>query len=261
MHYLAASGMTIVISVFVGLLLLFTSFIVLIIYQYQKYRQQYLQSFQQLKLGYEATLLQSQVEIQEQTLSHIAKEIHDNIGQQLTLAKLYLNTQLMEEPSPLLHSTVEILSGAIQELSSLSRSMGSQLLLDNGLISAVAEELKKLDTTKQYQTQLNITGEDVLLHANTELLLFRIVQEAINNIVKHAKANYITVALHYKTAKLTLQIGDNGCGFDTSQTYNGAGLRNIQLRTQMLAGTCNILSEPGNTFITIQIPLNQPQND
>jgi two-component system NarL family sensor kinase len=172
------------------------------------------------------------------------------------LAKLQLNSlHLQPHPTLTIGKSVGILTKAIQSLSELSRHLGTPLLQDNGLIAAIAADVQKLNASGRYQAALNIAGQEVLLDANTELLLFRIVQESIANFVKHAQATTLHINLHYDKTQLQLQVVDNGCGFNPEQTAAGAGLSNIRKRTRLLKGQCEIHSQPGNTTITIIIPL------
>ena len=198
------------------LILFLVGFITKIIYRYQQKQNAYYKDLEKLKIAYENDLLQSQLEIQEQTFQNISREIHDNIGQKLTLAKLYLNTLEIKEPGIVLQKTndsIELIGEAINDLSNISRSMSSEIVLNNGLIKALEFETNQLRKSGLYDINLRVTGETIFLDANKELVLFRIVQEALNNIVKHALASIIEIHLHYETENLNLDITDNGKGF------------------------------------------------
>jgi two-component system, NarL family, sensor kinase len=241
------------------LILILVVFITSIIYRYQQKQNTYFKDLETLKTSHQNTLLQSQLEIQEQTFENISREIHDNIGQKLTLAKLHLNTLDYTDTKKTelqVNDSVNMISEAINDLSDISRSMSSEILLNNGLIKALEFEAAQLQKSGMYKISLSTSGNSIFMDANTELVLFRIAQEAINNIIKHAQATLIDIRLHYNTVLLTMQISDNGKGFNTEQNVPGTGLQNIKKRAALLKGSCTIAStENTGTQIKIEIPL------
>lgn len=108
-----------------------------------------------------------------------------------------------------------------------------------------------------YNVEFNISGTEIFLSGNTELVIFRIVQEGINNFLKHACGNSLSITLHYSNEALELYIVDNGRGFDAGSRKEGAGIININKRAMMLNGHCDIQSTSGGTCITIKIPINE----
>lgn len=257
---------TIVFIVFsVLLILLLVIFITIIIYRYQQKQNIYFKEIESLKISYENTLLQSQLEIQEHTFQNISREIHDSIGQKLTLAKLHLNTlDFIDEKIMRDHvsDSTAMISEAINDLTDLSRSMSSEIILSNGLIKALEFEVNQLQKSGLYKIAIDISGNPVFMESATELFLFRIVQEAINNIIKHAEATVINLHLHYNTAILTMEITDNGKGFTVDGTSFGTGLQNIRKRAALLKGSLTINSLDGNgTQLRVEIPLNENNND
>lgn len=253
-----AQSITILIIVCTILILLLTGFITFIIYRYQQKQNLYFQKLEELKAIHENDMLQSKLEIQEQTFANISREIHDNIGQKLTLAKLHLNTLNFENidlASSQVSGSIIMIGEAINDLSDISRSMSSEIILNNGFIKALEFEVNQLNKPGLYCIKLTVTGEPIFLNSRIELILFRITQEALNNIVKHAEATEIHIRLHYHDADLTLDIIDNGKGF-VNENVNSNGLINMSKRAKMLNGNCDIESIPGNgTTIKIKIPL------
>ncbi|MCY7292786.1 MAG: histidine kinase [Ferruginibacter sp.] len=232
-------------------------FISTIIYRYQQKQNAYFKDIETLNISHENTLLQSQVEIQEQTFQTISREIHDNIGQKLTLAKLYLNTfdfADMQNARLQLNDTVDIIGEAITDLTDLSRSMSSEIILNNGLITALEFETAQLTKAGIYKISFSVTGNPVL-DTDTGLVIFRMVQEALNNIVKHAEATVIDINLYNTANQLVIQIHDNGKGFNIIETRPGTGLQNIKKRAAMLKGNVSINSSKIGTKIKIEIPL------
>ena len=109
-----------------------------------------------------------------------------------------------------------------------------------------------------FSIHFTTTGNQVYLDNNTELVLFRIVQEVLNNIVKHAAASSMTMHLHYDEVNLSIEINDNGKGFDQTKNITGTGLQNIRKRTLLLNGNMEINSfENTGTEVKIKIPLHK----
>lgn len=259
----STQGMILFIIICVFLLLLLVSFISIIIYKYQQKQNAHYKKIEELKLSHENILLQSQLEIQEQTFEHISQEIHDNIGQKLTLAKLHLNTLDFSARDGLeqqVNNSVRIIGEAISDLSDISRSMSPEIILNNGFVKALEYEVNQLNKPGIYNIRLSVTGEPVFMEAQKELLLFRIVQESLNNIVKHANASNINIILHFTDHALKLEVTDNGKGFNPEQHQQGNGLGNIAKRASLLNGHYGVRSCPGEgTSITIKIPLYEQQ--
>ncbi len=247
------------IIVSVLLILAMAVFISVVIYRYQQKQNLYFKDIETLNATHENTLLQSQLEIQEQTFQNISREIHDNIGQKLTLAKLYLNTLNYKDSAKTelqVNDSVNMISEAINDLSDISRSMSSEIILNNGLIKALELEAAQLTRSGIYSISFSATGNPVFMDADTELVLFRIVQEALNNVIKHADAAIININLHYSMNLLTVEISDNGKGFYVDEPKAGTGLRNIKKRAAMLKGDISINSKINiGTQVKIQIPL------
>lgn len=246
------------------LFLLFAVFIVTIIYRYQQKKLTFYKDLETIKTTHQNELLQSQLEIQEQTFQNISREIHDNIGQKLTLAKLQLNTLRPSDHSLVtnINSSVEMISQAISDLSDISRSLSSEIILSNGLIKALEFETSQLQKSGVYQISFAVTGNPVFMENNTELIIFRIVQEAISNVIKHAKASKISILLHYNSTYLSLCISDNGIGFISDNNTLGTGLQNMRKRALQLFGNLTIDSQYGTgTKIIIDIPLIESKNE
>lgn len=241
-------------------ILLLVTLIVFFVYKYQQKQHKYYREIEELKVIHENSLLQSQIEIQEQTFQNISREIHDNIGQKLTLAKLHLNTITIFNNESVLNKVqvaVQMIGDAIIDLSDLSRSMSSEIILQNGFIKALEFEVKQLSKVGLYKINLIVSGNTMFLHASTELVLFRIIQEAINNIIKHSGANQILISLDYSDNYLSLNIEDNGSGISSEDHGKGIGLHNMSHRAKLLGGEFNMLSNCGiGSKIFIKIPLN-----
>ncbi|HTB52045.1 MAG TPA: ATP-binding protein [Ferruginibacter sp.] len=244
------------------LLFLLTTFIIAFLSIYQRKRRQYKIEKQLLQVQFTEELLHTQIEIQEQTLKTISQEIHDNVGQVLSLAKLHLNTfpATTDENIQLkVGDTKDLIGKAINDLRDLSRSMHGDKIADLGIREAIANELKILQNTQQYKTELKIIGEPFKLNNQEEIVIFRVLQEALNNGIKYSKAKNIDVSLLYEPRLFKFILTDDGIGFDTSilqSSHKGIGLKNMQNRTTLIGGIFSITSTI-NTGTTIQITLNK----
>ena len=206
-----------------------------------------------MKSQFQQELLQTQLEIQEQTLKTISEEIHDNVGQVLSLAKLNLNT-FENNSEQKLQDTRQLISKAINDLRDLSRSMHGDRIAELGLQQSIADELQILQNSGEFETHLKIIGEAYKLLPQKEMVLFRIVQEALNNCIKYSKAKNITVNLDYDKENFSLSVMDDGIGFDT-HARTGIGLKSMQNRAALIGGEFSIQSAIENgTAITIILP-------
>lgn len=262
MRNTSIEGLIIFILISTLLIILLIGFVTYIVYRYQQKQNSYNTDIQNLKSAHENEMLQSQVEIQEQTFENISREIHDNIGQKLTLAKLQLNTVILNDSkktSERLHDAVSLISEAINDLSDISRSMSSEIILNNGLIKALEFEVAQLNKSSLYRIGLVVNGNPVFFDSQKELVLFRIVQEALNNIMKHAAAREIQISLNYLINTVEMQISDDGKGFvNGDRSLKGTGISNMKRRAELLNGQCSVFSNPGQgTQIKIEIPINE----
>lgn len=240
--------------------LLMATFIILLVYRYQ--RRQYKNKKEQLllKAHFEQTLLQTQLEIQEQTLQRLSEEIHDNVGQILSLAKLNLNTlsdfasEKMQQKATI---AKEMVSKAIIDLRNLSKSMHGNKIEQLGLLEAIRSELAIIESSGQFTTELAINGNPFSLTQQREIILFRIAQIALGNAIKHSMATHIIVTLDYTDAKIALKVKDNGKGFDPRSldpTQTGIGLTNIYNRASLINGVIFVNSSIGNgTVVSVEV--------
>jgi len=142
----------------------------------------------------------------------------------------------------------------------LSRRLDSDIIRQEGLYKAVSEYIDQLRKSVTKEIIFKTQGMPDHLTLEKELILFRILQEAINNILKHADASRITVNLNFSNEQLQLEITDNGKGFIlaevSGQSDTGAGLKNIQKRIRMINGFFSMETEPGKgTRINIRLPI------
>ncbi len=232
-----------------AIILVMAGFVITMVLLYRKKQISHQKNIDFIKAEYEKAILNTQLEIQEQTFKNISKEIHDNIGMSLTLAKLNLNTlkpgNIMNS-SVQVNSSIDLISKAITDLADISKSMNADFIAEYGLINALEQEINKLRTIGLYHIIFEVSGETTFMNSQKELIIFRMVQEALNNIMKHAQAKSIILELDYQRNYLDLNISDNGIGFmidgHTNPTgkKNGSGLINMKNRALMLGGSWKI---------------------
>ncbi len=229
------------------------SFVILLSYLFTARKNKLLKEKELLHAQFQQELLRTQLEIQEQTLKTISQEIHDNVGQVLSLAKLNLNT-LPNSSEPKIQDTKNLVSKAINDLRNLSHSLHGDIIAELGLQESIANELKILESTKAFETELNVTGTVFKINPQKEMVLFRIVQEALNNCIKYSEAKKITVLMQYQPQLFMLQVQDDGKGFDAEKN-TGIGMKSMLNRAQLIGGSFNLQSvlEKG-TIITIELP-------
>ncbi|MEO5564283.1 MAG: ATP-binding protein [Chitinophagaceae bacterium] len=244
--------------------LLLATLIITLIYLYQKKQISNTQKLEGLRLDHEKNLLGTKLEIQEDTFQHISREIHDNINLSLTLAKLHLNTfdwANKEKANMQLSSSIEILGHVITNLSDISRGLNSDIIINQGLIKAIENEIKRIRFTGAFTLFYNTTGNPVFMDTKKELIVFRIIQEAFSNIIKHAQAKQASLVLHFASDYLYISISDNGKGFINADDQNykqhgKAGLSNMQTRTKMIGGSMIIKSKVTvGTSLMFNIPV------
>lgn len=193
---------------------------------------------------FEQEISLTKIEIREQTLRNISWELHDNIGQLLTLAKIQLNR--LPSDSPEIIEVRETLSKSLSELRSLSKLINPDAIRNIGLSDAVKLEMDRFNRLNYISANFNLKGEVQKLDAKVEVVLFRILQEFFNNTLKHAKASELSVTLEYQTDQLIIIAADNGKGFDTTEgrRSGGIGLDSMQKRGELINARITLNSEP-----------------
>lgn len=247
-------------------MLLLVLFLILFALLFQKRQSIYKQEKAALHAQYAQEMLQTQIEVQNATLQQIGQELHDNIGQLLSVARINLNMlqemQHSAEVRPFIVQTNEVVNQSIVDLRGLTKSLDGDFVKDFGLEQSLSYELHRIQKTGLFETVFTVYGDRYSLGYEKEIVLFRVSQEALNNMIKHAHATRITAELHYNPELFCLLLNDNGKGFDPENVRNsqltgsGAGLRNMERRVSLIGGTFKITSIPDeSTRIQIDVPL------
>jgi two-component system, NarL family, sensor kinase len=245
----------IVVLLFIGVMFL------LALFYFNNKKRRLLEEKRHREAAYAEELLKTRLEIQEDTFRNISEEIHDNIGQSLSLVKLIVATAEPGNTAQVtgaLDRSGQLLTKAIQDLRNLSHSLSPDFLDTIGLPTAIEQQLQQLEKTKQFTTTFTLSGHPEKLNLQKEMVILRVVQELLNNIVKHAKATAIAIDIAYHHTSLTITVKDDGIGFtptlETTPSTTGIGLSNIRNRIKLIGSECLIQSAPGEgTTVILQI--------
>jgi len=259
--FLNTDNLNLVIStavlLFMGILLVF------FLFRYQRKRFAHAQELFELRELFNQSLLQSKLEIQEHTIGHIARELHDNISPLISIIQISLGIPKFKKIPDISQEIAELRSNTNQlmtELKSISLTLNTDHIMTQGFAEALWQELNRLERTKLYNTVRTVTGEKFRLRPEHEIILFRICQELLNNIVKHAEAQNITVLLQYQERQFSVSISDDGKGYEVENTgagvrTNSTGLINIAARAKLIGAKVETISTPGSgTATSITIP-------
>lgn len=247
------SGWFIVIGSASFLLLLI--FFFLLFFQYSRRRINHANEVLQLKTAFDQTLMQSKLEIQEQTFQHISYEIHDNIGQVLSLVRLNINSLAPDKIAEKINETDALLEKAIDDLRHLSHSLNANRLKENGFVASVINLLESVAKTGRYQISISNQAEDAEVAEEHTIILYRVIQELLTNVIKHAKASQISLLLEGHTNLRKIVLTDNGVGFDPSIRSHGMGLSTIAARAKAIGADVRFESSVSEgTQVSIFLP-------
>ncbi|MFC2111416.1 tetratricopeptide repeat protein [Bacteroidota bacterium] len=188
------------------------------------------------------------IEAEEKERIRIAKDLHDGLGQLLSTAKINmtgLEGELNdEEDEVLLNNSMALVDEAVTEVRNISHNMMPSALIEFGLTRAIEALTSRINDAKLIKVSFNYSGLDERLEQSTEIALFRIIQEVLNNMIKHSEAAEILIELNKIDKKVHLKIQDNGKGFDVSKIdqSKGIGWKNIYSRLSMINGHIDIKS-------------------
>lgn len=247
------------------IMLVFIIIIVLFILFYRNRRRYFLREQEHITQSLQRELLKAKIEVQEQTLQHFCRELHDDIGQKLSVVRIYINKLESGKSDPAekeqLAGISSILGEAIGDLRNAVHTLSPDAINRFGFAGSLSNELSRINKTGLIKCTLNITGEhQEIFTPQQELLLFRICQEFIQNSMKHAECSLVIIDIHYDHAPFSMQLQDNGRGFDVSDNFlneRGSGIRNMINRAKMLGGTLKIQSQAGaGTSVYLTLPLN-----
>ena len=233
----------------VGMILLF-------LYVFQKKKTEYIIQKREQEKKFSEIIIRSQMEIKENTLKNIAWELHDNIGQILSLAKMELNILYVQDnvSKEKIKEVGDIVGKSLQEIRMFSRILNRDVINSIGIEQAIQIEIDRLNRLNFMDSQLIVEGNPFQINKKDEIILFRIIQEFFSNTIKHSKATELIVKLIYKTDKLLISLKDNGVGFDIDKVKKGSGLLSMSGRAKMIETKLNVQSDKGGTLVELEYP-------
>lgn len=238
--------------------LVLTGIVVFVLLFYQKKRFQHRQQYLQLQSSIQQELLKTQLESQESAFRQIGEELHDNVGQLLSSTKILLaiTERSLREVPDTLHTASETLAKAIKDLRALSKSLNREWLEKFNLIENLRMEADRINTARMVHVGLDSTVPALPLRPESQVMLFRIIQEAMQNAIKHAEAATINIVISTQDQRIDVRIADNGRGLPGPETRpQGLGLINMEHRTRLLGGDIRWESAPGQgTQVAITLP-------
>ena len=249
----------IIIAIIIGVLILII-IIAFLVYNRYKIRNQNKLQTEMLKQQEKAA--QAVINAEESERQRIAAELHDGLGQLFSAVKLNLSgirdhIEFKDEHSKnMFTKTINMVDESCREVRVISHQMAPNVLLKSGLTAAIRDFINKIDARK-LKINLETFGLQKKLDQNVEAVLYRIIQESVNNVIKHAEASSLDIQLSRDEDGINVMIEDNGKGFSQphSESAHGMGLKNIISRVNYLKGTVEISSEPGRgTLVAIYIP-------
>jgi signal transduction histidine kinase len=212
-------------------------------------------------------LLGAVLAAQEEERARLARELHDGIGQSLTA--IIMTAGAIENSLPPGFGNAKanltglrgVAAQALQDLRNLIYDLRPEALGSLGLIPALRSQVEKNLESAGVQVDLKAVGIKDSLPGDMEIAIFRVLQEAITNIARHAQATEVDILVNKKADRLIVRIEDNGVGFDPNQVMNGKlpawGLRGMQERITLLGGEFYLGSKPGRgTLVLAEVPLN-----
>ncbi len=231
---------------------------------YNRYRSKQIALAQQQKIEHQEQLTQSIIDAEEKERQRIASDLHDGVGQLFSAVKMNLSGLLdrvtinREEDRFLAEKTLALVDESCKEVRVISHQMmPNNMLLRSGIASDVKSFIEKIDS-ESLKVDVETIGFKNKLESNVEIVLYRVIQETVNNVIKHAKASTLFIKLERKASGIDAVIADNGVGFNTAlrDDFEGIGLKNITTRIEYLKGTVAYQSAPVmGTSVNIWVPI------
>lgn len=257
-EHLISQETIVLIAYTIGVIFVLLIFVIFFFRAFQKRKNKLILDQIEAQHKFEQELATSQLEIQEQTLKNIGWELHDNVGQLLSVVSMQLNMLLVKAPEEVkeqVKDAREVVTNTVQEVRNLSKTLNSDVINKMGLVRSLEIEIERFNRLKFLEASFKIDGEEKYISAEHEILIFRIFQEFLSNVMKHSKASMLSVILNYNSNNLEIIAEDNGVGFDTSQKSESSGLQTIKGRVALLKAEYSLNSMIGKgTKLVLQYP-------
>lgn len=250
---------------FIVVIFLLTTFGIVFFITFQRRKNKLLLEKFEAEKRFEEEITQAKLEIQEQTLKNVGWELHDNIGQLLSVANMQLNIlgRTIEEPAKSSVTEIkEVVANSLQEVRSLSKSLNNEVINYAGLQASVVNEVARFNRLNLVNSQFNTVGKCMKIPQKDEIILFRILQEFFNNVIKHSKADTLIIDFIFTTQDLTIRASDNGNGFDTEEVEKSSGLLNMKSRASLINTDFTLNSSKTiGTSLYLRYPIKEVKNE
>lgn len=242
------------------LVILCFSFVVILFFQKRK-QNKFHQIQEESEVLHQNQLLETQTQVQEESMKMIAREIHDNAVQDLVVLQTQLTIlkgQISSLKENQLFSEIEEQTEQIKdELRNISHALHNEQIKKYGLFEMMRRELFQIQQVEPFVVEMNIEDTDLRMPDMTEILIFRIFQEAVHNTIKYANATKLMVNFNCKNDNCILEVMDNGCGFDMDEIMkdSGIGINNMSIRAKVLQSELSIITKPEQgCHLTLKVP-------
>ncbi|MFK7921202.1 MAG: sensor histidine kinase [Bacteroidia bacterium] len=269
MVFLLATSISQIFIISALLMLMLAGVIVFFVLVYQKKMIRQEVALERMKTEHQRNLLNATIETQEKERQRIAKDLHDEVGAMLSVIKMGIaqferKAKDLPIAKEIAAETKENVTETINNVRRISKDLMPIALMKLGLAVALKGMFEKLQSLEGIEVKFTQTGEAVRLPQSSALGLYRVIQESLNNCLKHAEASRIECHLDFEPAQLKLSFKDNGKGFDIEALLDspdstaGLGLKSIESRVNMIGGDLQHISSPGKgTQILIELPLKE----
>lgn len=241
--------------------ILLATMVIVFFIAFQKRKNKLLLEKIKQRKEFEETVAKTSEEIQEQTLKYLGQELHDNIGQLLSLASMQmgmLGVKIAEDIKEPFAETQKTIKESLDEVRALSKSLNTDVIQNRGFEKSINAEIARLNKLSLITADFNIIG-DVKPFKNDKdgIILFRILQEFISNTVKHSKAKSLKISLDYSRDNLLIiKATDDGNGFVLDDVKDSSGLLNMKNRAELTESTFSLASHPNQgTMLEIHYPI------
>ncbi|MDT0558772.1 sensor histidine kinase [Ichthyenterobacterium sp. W332] len=231
----------------ISAMMIITVMVIAFFVVFQKRKNKILLSKFEQQRAFEEELTKTQLEIQEQTLKNVGRELHDNVGQMLAYSNMQLNAlgaTVNEEIKPNIESIQSVIKESIEEVRGLSKTLNSDVSLKLGLVDSLKNEVNRINRLNSIKAKFTSSGnQQSINNQNDEIFIYRILQEFFSNTIKYSEAETISISLNYNKDSLNIEVLDNGKGFNFESIEIGSGLINMKSRAELIGAEIDIRSK------------------
>jgi two-component system, NarL family, sensor kinase len=243
--------------------LILATLIVIALFIAQKRKFRHRKELVDLKHNYDQEVLRTQLETQTQTFETISQELHDNVGNLISMAMVQMKAGVDGTSGKARNDSLQLLDEAMDILRDISRSINPENIQRRGLEQSIRNELDRMRRSRLYTAEYVREGVEFAMDPQLQIILFRIVQEALNNVIKHSGGKKITVSVCFNDPHISVAIQDNGRGFvfqdGTGDFLNHSGITNMRKRAALIGAELSITSElEKGTHVKVDYPALNP---